>query len=226
MDGTSFINTGIAGTPSPRSCPHQSPSRKRPGRKPSRKLTPAEIAAIETACDQAVAAQAEALEAMSNAEKRALCQQAIALALRVVGCDKKPDDAERRRADLPGIAWLVLTDLGWARARAKKRIDAGYPPAIRLDPKTLARVAVNALNDQDAWEERQGRNADGKKDEAETAARWGAVEGEIEVEVIDTMTPDVLLESADSYALLWLLSDLESLVQQQQKRRRAQGGAA
>ena len=207
MDGTPFS-------------PSFSPSIGIAAPRQRRRLTEAEI---DSLADQAVAAQAAALALMSSDEKRALCNRAIAQAARVVGCDQEPEDAARRLADLPGITWCAMTDLAWARARAKKRISAGYTASIDLDARTLARIAINYLDSYDDRESRQGRNVDGKWNGVESTAQWADGAGEPEHVIVDRDTPDMALEMLDGCAVLWLLNDIESLLPK--NKLRSAGGA-
>ena len=175
-----------------------------------RKLSKAEV---EAACDQAVAEQASALDAMTAAEKRALCMAAVAKAWEVAGCHRDADAAAAARADLPGLVWTALTDLARARERAKKRLDAGCEQAgISLDANTLARVALNFLDSADDAEARQGRNAQGKWDCVETAAQAGEEEDELEHVIVERATPDLELEAeetlASRFAIAFLLAPL------------------
>lgn len=180
----------------------------------------AKAAKIDALCDQAVAEQAAALAAMSDAEKLALCDAAVAKAWEVVGCHRDADAAAVARADLPGIIWAALTDLVWTRQRAKKRLDAGCEQAgISLDANTLARVALNCLDSQDDFEERQGRNSKGTWCGTETAAGWGWGDADDAPEhvIVERATPDLELEAeetlASRFAIAFLLAPLLAPVQ-------------
>ena len=78
----------------------------------------AKAAKIDALCDHAVAEQAAALAAMSDADKKPLCDLAVARARKVVGCHRDDEAAAAARAELPGLIWTALTDMAWARARA------------------------------------------------------------------------------------------------------------
>ena len=161
------------------------------------RLTDAERDAL---CDQAVAAQAAALAAMTAAEKHALCDQAVARAWKVAGRHRDFDAAAEARAELPGLVWAALTDLTWARERAKRRIRADHPASIDLDARTLARIAINCLDSQDDRRARQGRNANGIWNGVETEAGCGDDDDEPGCVIVDHDTPELEAEADEALA--------------------------
>lgn len=165
--------------------------------------------AIESAIERAVAEHAAALAAMGDTERLALIEAAVRRAKKIVlvrwrmrGGDT--DAAAAACAELPGLAWLALTDLDWLRARARRRLAQGCPALAGLTERDLVRAVLGRVQDDARREARRGRNAGGVWCGVETAldgrdGRDG--DGEPGVVAIDRDSPDLEAEAAQAVQL-------------------------